>query len=458
MKKIIYSLMVLAMAAFTFSSCEDVPAPYDTPAKPTTPEASTTGTESDPYTVTDAKLVGSGSNVFVKGYIVGYVPDKSLSEAIFGATGDNVATSNFLIAASADETNVSNCMPVQLPVGAVRSGLNLKDNPGNLGQEVTLCGNIESYFGAIGAKSIAWAKVGDKEFGTKPGGGDTPSAGEAKGTGTKEDPFNSVAANNYAKSLGSDVASENDVYIKGKIREINEQYSNQYGNASVTIADDATSATFKIWRALYFNNQKWTEGGEELKEGDEVVFCGKVVNYKGNTPETVQGQAYLVSLNGKTSGGSVDPTPTPTPSEGLSIEGTTVTLTNSGVTAGTESTTIDLSTKGYENQQEITKITLEDGTTIDFDANGAVDNNGNALQPKYYNATKGIRVYKDNKIIFNGKKAIAKIVLTCDSYSGTNYVGSTTATITVSGNTVTYTNANATQQLRIKNIEIIYAK
>ena len=34
MKKIIYSLFVLAMAAFTFSSCEDVPAPYDMPTKP----------------------------------------------------------------------------------------------------------------------------------------------------------------------------------------------------------------------------------------------------------------------------------------------------------------------------------------------------------------------------------------------------------------------------------------
>ena len=56
-----------AMAVFTFSSCEDVPAPYGTPEKPSTPEAKTTGTEADPYTVTDAKLVGSGTNVFVKG-------------------------------------------------------------------------------------------------------------------------------------------------------------------------------------------------------------------------------------------------------------------------------------------------------------------------------------------------------------------------------------------------------
>lgn len=455
MKKIIYSLMVLAMAAFTFSSCEDVPAPYDTPVKPTTPEATTTGTESDPYTVTDAKLVGSGSNVFVKGYIVGYVPDKSLSEAIFGATGDNVTTSNFLIAASADETNVNNCMPVQLPVGAVRSGLNLKDNPGNLGQEVTLCGNIENYFSTTGLKSAAWAKIGDKEFGTKPGGGDTP-AGEAKGTGTKEDPFNSIAAINYVKSLGADVTSENDVYIKGKIREIKEQYSAQYGNTSVTIADDATSEVFTIWRALYFNNQKWAEGNDELKEGDEVVFCGKVVNYKGNTPETVQGQAYLVSLNGKTSGGgSVDPTPTPTPSEGLVIDGTNVTMTNAKATiAEGESVKIDLNTVGLTDGQSNPTITAN-GVTITFDANGQEQ------KPTFKNGTKGVRVYANNKIVITGANNIAKIVFTCDSYNNTTYVGNNTATITFDGKTATYVNTwpqPGGTQLRVQTVEIFYAK
>ena len=33
MKKILYSMLMLAMAAFTFTSCEDVPAPYDDPNK-----------------------------------------------------------------------------------------------------------------------------------------------------------------------------------------------------------------------------------------------------------------------------------------------------------------------------------------------------------------------------------------------------------------------------------------
>jgi hypothetical protein len=44
-----------------------------------------------------------------------------------------------------------------------------------------------------------------------------------------------------------------------------------------------------------------------IKVGDDVIICGKIVNYKGNTPETVQNTGYIYSVNGKTGG---DPAPT----------------------------------------------------------------------------------------------------------------------------------------------------
>ena len=37
MKKYIFSVLMAAMAAFTFSSCEDVPEPYTQPTKPDAP-------------------------------------------------------------------------------------------------------------------------------------------------------------------------------------------------------------------------------------------------------------------------------------------------------------------------------------------------------------------------------------------------------------------------------------
>lgn len=315
-----------AMAAFTFSSCEDVPEPYTLPTQPdapTTPEVATQGTEASPYTVTDAKTVKTGTGKYIKGYIVGYVPDKALNEAIFGdASSAETAPTNILLAAKADEKEVNNCMPIQLPAGDLRTDLNLKDNPGNLKKELIICGNIETYFGATGLKSATYAKINGKEIGKKPGD-TTPGTdlkGEAKGDGSEANPFNSVAAQKYTAALEAGKATDKEFYIKGKVQSIKEQFSTPYGNGSFYIADDANSTQFYIFRIYYFGGEKWKEGDMTLKEGDEIVVCAKLINYMGNTPETNQG-GKLISVNGKTSagGGEVkpdpDPKPDPTPGE-----------------------------------------------------------------------------------------------------------------------------------------------
>ena len=326
MKKYIFSVLMAAMAAFTFSSCEDVPEPYTLPTQPdapTTPEVATQGTEASPYTVTDAKTVKTGTGKYIKGYIVGYVPDKALNEAIFGdASSAETAPTNILLAAKADEKEVNNCMPIQLPAGDLRTALNLKDNPGNLKKELIICGNIETYFGATGLKSATYAKINGKEIGKKPGD-TTPGTdlkGEAKGDGSEANPFNSVAAQKYTAALEAGKATDKEFYIKGKVQSIKEQFSTPYGNGSFYIADDANSTQFYIFRIYYFGGEKWKEGDMTLKEGDEIVVCAKLINYMGNTPETNQG-GKLISVNGKTSagGGEVkpdpDPKPDPTPGE-----------------------------------------------------------------------------------------------------------------------------------------------
>lgn len=326
MKKYIFSVLMAAMAAFTFSSCEDVPEPYTLPTQPgapTTPEVATQGTEASPYTVTDAKTVKTGTSKYIKGYIVGYVPDKALKEAIFGdASSAETAPTNILLAAKADEKEVNNCMPIQLPAGDLRTALNLKDNPGNLKKELIICGNIETYFGATGLKSATYAKINGKEIGKKPGD-TTPGTdlkGEAKGDGSEANPFNSVAAQKYTAALEAGKATDKEFYIKGKVQSIKEQFSASYGNGSFYIADDANSTQFYIFRIYYFGGEKWKEGDMTLKEGDEIVVCAKLINYMGNTPETNQG-GKLISVNGKTSagGGEVkpdpDPKPDPTPGE-----------------------------------------------------------------------------------------------------------------------------------------------
>ena len=92
--------------------------------------------------------------VWVKGYIVGYVEGQAYATgAHFDADGCEVKT-NLLLATNYNETNVENCIPVQLPNGDVRNDLNLQDHPDNLGKEVKLYGYVLKYFSVPGFKNV----------------------------------------------------------------------------------------------------------------------------------------------------------------------------------------------------------------------------------------------------------------------------------------------------------------
>lgn len=262
-------------------------------------DAGVQGSKEAPLNV--ATAITKSGNAYVKGFIVGFVNGTKLEE---GARFEvpTAAETEILIADKADEKEVAKVMPVQLPSGAIRNALELFANPSNLGKEVILYGSIETYFSVPGLKSTSWARLAGKDYGVDPDGSQV--SGEAKGTGTLADPFNATAANAYISKMAADVESTEDVYIKGKISSIASAPSAQYGNASIYLSDDGSGNgdQFYGFRVFYLENQKFA-GTEVLNIGDEVILCGKVVNYKGNTPETAANKAYIYSLNGKTKEG-----------------------------------------------------------------------------------------------------------------------------------------------------------
>lgn len=112
--------------------------------------------EAKEYTVAEALAAfgGAAKPAVVKGYIVGTVNGQVYTEGcVFSGTAES--KTNLLIADNPDETDYNNCMPVQLPSGAVRNALNLVDNPGNYKKFVTLTGSLEKYFGVAGLKSVS---------------------------------------------------------------------------------------------------------------------------------------------------------------------------------------------------------------------------------------------------------------------------------------------------------------
>lgn len=307
MKKYIFSVLMAAMAAFTFSSCEDVPEPYTQPTQPsapTTPEVKTEGTEASPYTVTDAKAVKTGADKYVKGFIVGYVPDKALNEAIFGdATSAEKAPTNILIAAKADEKDVNNCMPVQLPFGDIRSALNLKDNPGNLKKELLICGSIENYFGAIGLKTPVYAKVDGKEIGHKPGSTTTPDT-PTTGKGSASDPYNVAEAIAVIKA---GKAPTTEVYLTGIISDV-AFYNEQYKSITYYISDDGKSKDMQVYSGKGLNGKDFASK-DELKVGQKVTILGKIMKFtdkNGNEIMEVDKTSSIIKIE---DGGSTPSTP-----------------------------------------------------------------------------------------------------------------------------------------------------
>ena len=130
------------------------------------------------------------------------------------------------------------------------------------------------------------------------------------GTGTEADPFNVAAVLKYVSDLGADIQSDKEVYIKGIISEVQDvDVSGTYGNATYYISDDAEgkSNKFMIYRGYGLGGKKFNEGATPVKDGDNVIIKSKVVNYKGNTPETVQNNCIIVELNGVKDGGSSTP-------------------------------------------------------------------------------------------------------------------------------------------------------
>ena len=305
MKKILYSVMALAIAAMTFTACEDVPEPYPTPVPGQKPVVTYEGegTLEKPFTVADAinyaKSFGQANSdkaVYIKGYIT----------AITDEFTTNFGNATFEMSDSKDGGNKFTFYR-GLYLG------NKKYSNGKtqikVGDEVIVYGNVVNYRGntpeTVQGAAFLYSLNGVNEGG---GGSDTPA--EAKGSGTLEDPFNPAGAVAYAKSLGSDVTSDKDVYIKGKIATIGEEYSTNFGNATFYISEDGEdSNTFYVFRAMYLGNRKFKSGDTQIKVGDDVIVCGKVVNFKGNTPETAQNSSYLYSLNGVTEGGDTPDTP-----------------------------------------------------------------------------------------------------------------------------------------------------
>lgn len=450
MKKFIYSCLFLAMAAITFSSCEDVPAPYNMPTEDETPEVQPagTGTAADPFNVAGAvKYIEDGGSESELKYVKGKVVSIEKFDASYGSmkyyiSDDGTPTNQFYVFngyAGPNRTKFSGA-------DALKAG-----------DEVVICGNLIVYSGTkefqTGNYIVSLNGVGGA---TTP---DTPTTGK----GSESNPY-TVAEAIAAIKAG---APTSEVYVTGIVSDVY-FYNDQYKSLSYYISDDGKSKDMQVYSGKGLNGADFTSKND-LKVGQKVTIKGIIksfTNKNGTEIMEVDKNSTITKIEGEGTGGEVTPKPdTPLDTGNGKItfadDHRTLTLENSNATAG-ESVSFDFTAQNYENQTDMTTIKLSDGTTITFDANG--EKNGS----KYYTSGTAVRVYKNNKIIVKGTKEIAKIIFHCNApYTKNgetvNCDGNETATINFSGKTATYTNVftgttGGGVQLRFSSIEIVYAK
>lgn len=507
--------MALAMAAVTFTSCEDVPAPYDYPGTGGGNGGggnTTEGVYLDQSFATDLgefKSFGTNDNIkwtidYKSACITGYKDFNG------DGTKTNEAGVTYLVSPEIDLTkaskayiemnhamkyeradvNANNTLLISkdytddptkatwTPVTYPTTGLN--DASTKEFVFVTSAANIPAEF--IGQKvriafrhtctdkqSSTWEikTLSVKEGEVENGGGEvtpTPTPGEGTGEGTEASPYDVTKA---LAIIASGSASENDVYVSGIISTVSEIETSNFGNATYNISvDGKTNSELIIFRGYYLGGAKFT-ATDQLKVGDKVVVCGKLIKFYEKS-EMAQGNK-LISLNGKkaeagggtTPGGEEKPGGGETGGEekpgGGAVEGNTL--------------TVEASAMGIENGTAMPTITLTDGTKLTFDAGG----NQNA--PKYYNLGTNIRMYPKNSITITATKNIEKVEFVVDVYNDVIYNASGDVSAEpgkveiqnsniiisgISGKSTKFTNTSTTtgpgSQVRIKTIKITYAK
>ncbi len=176
MKKILNALFLTLLAVFTFSSCSDVPAPYDILGEGDAPGVVGDGTKEKPYNIEAAQQKQDGSIAWVQGYIVGAIENVYDDKGEFAGnkasfTAPFNITSNVLIAESPDETNESKCLPVKIKNGSdLANALNLKDHPDNKGGLLLIQGELSKGFGKAALINTTAAVFNNQPIGEEQGG------------------------------------------------------------------------------------------------------------------------------------------------------------------------------------------------------------------------------------------------------------------------------------------------
>lgn len=323
-----------AIAAFTFSSCEDVPEPYTLPTQPAGPgttDPNQKGSESNPYTVTEAiALIKAGTAPSTAVCVKGKITAVTFFNATYSSLSYNIA----------DEGS-SDVIEVYSGKGKDGANFSSKDDL-KVGQTVVVKGIVKAFTKNDGTIVNEIDKnstiISIENTGTTTP--DTPATGK----GSLSDPYNVAEA---IAAIKAGTAPTTQVYLTGIISDV-AFYNETYKSITYYISDDGKGKDMQVYSGKGLKGADFASK-EDLKVGQKVTILGKIMKFtdkNGNDVMEVDKTSSIVKIEG-TGGGEVKPDPTPdTPASG-NIE-----MTDASILSG-KSGDVELVEK-YYNSQNVT--------------------------------------------------------------------------------------------------------
>lgn len=334
MKKYIFSVLMAAMAAFTFSSCEDVPEPYTLPTQPAGPgntDPNQKGSESNPYTVAEAiALIKAGTAPSTAVCVKGKITAVTFFNETYSSLSYNIA----------DEGS-SDVIEVYSGKGKDGANFSSKDDL-KVGQTVVVKGIVKAFTKNDGT-IVNEIDKNSTIISIENAGTTTPDT-PATGKGSLSDPYNVAEA---IAAIKAGTAPNTQVYLTGIISDV-AFYNDQYKSITYYISDDGKSKDMQVYSGKGLNGADFASK-EDLKVGQKVTILGKIMKFtdkNGNDIMEVDKTSSIVKIEGE-GGGEVKPDPTPdTPASG-NIE-----MTDASILSG-KSGDVELVEK-YYNSQNVT--------------------------------------------------------------------------------------------------------
>ena len=284
MKKLLSYLFALAAVAFAFTSCEDVPMPYDYPNTGNNSEnvdPNAKGQSADnPYTVQEAvQLIKDGKAPTSEVYVKGIVSKLDYYNA-------NYKSLSYYIS---DDGKAED---MQVFSGKGLNGADFNNESElKVGQTVVVKGVIKS-FDKNGTTIYEIDK--NSQIVSIEGEGTQEQPGDEKGQ-SKENPYTVKEAVNLIKE---GKAPTFEVYVKGVVSKV-DYYSEEYHSLSYYLSDDGKTEDLQVYSGKGLNGADFNSKSD-LKVGQTVIVKGVIKSFdkKGTTIYEVDKNSQIVSIEG----------------------------------------------------------------------------------------------------------------------------------------------------------------